>query len=70
MNNFTLGELSVAVAGVIGALVMCVRQVQQSKCTEVRCCCVECTQSRSPIVDPDNPEQHKTLILIEHAVSL
>ena len=42
MESFTLGELSVAVAGVLGALVMCVRQVQQSKCTEVRCCCVKC----------------------------
>ena len=39
-------------AGVMGALVMCVRQVQKSRCTSVQCCCVKCDRAPPP-PEPD-----------------
>lgn len=50
MDPFTLGELSVAVVGVMGAAVVCVRQIQKSRCRTINLCfgCMKCEREVPP----------------------
>lgn len=44
MDPFTLGELSVAVAAVMGAVTLAIRQCQRSRCATINVCfgCLRC----------------------------
>ena len=51
MVPFTITELSVAIAGVLGAVVVIIRQVQASRCVECACCGVAKCKRQLPVVD-------------------
>ena len=51
MVPFTITELSVAIAGVLGAVVVIIRQVQASRCVECTCCGVAKCKRQLPVVD-------------------
>lgn len=59
MDPFTLGELSVAVAAVMGAVTMGIRQCQKSRCAKINICfgCLQCDREVPPEED-ENAEKN------------
>ena len=51
MTPYTITELSVAIVGVLGAVVVIIRQVQASRCVECACCGMAKCKRELPVVD-------------------
>ena len=45
IDNVTMIELSLFISSIIGALVLFLKQMQQSKCNKIKCLCFECERS-------------------------
>tara|TARA_Y100000114_G_C11758092_1_gene328011 strand:- start:1175 stop:1393 length:219 start_codon:yes stop_codon:yes gene_type:complete len=52
IENITMVELSLLITSIIGALVLFLKQLQQSKCNKIKCLCFEC--ERSPEFKTEN----------------
>lgn len=57
IETITLVELSLFITSIIGALVLCLKQSQSSKCDKVKICwgCIDC--NRDPKFKDDNDEE-------------
>ena len=51
MTPYTITELSVAIVGVLGAVVVIIRQVQASRCVECACCGMAKCRRELPAAD-------------------
>jgi hypothetical protein len=54
IENITMVELSLLITSIIGALVLFLKQLQQSKCNKIKCLCFEC--ERSPEFKTENTD--------------
>jgi hypothetical protein len=54
IENITMVELSLLITSIIGALVLFLKQLQQSKCNKIKCLCFEC--ERSPDFKNENTD--------------
>ena len=45
IDNVTMIELSLFISSIIGALVLFLKQLQQSKCNKIECLCLKCERS-------------------------
>lgn len=57
IENITMVELSLLITSIIGALVLFLKQLQQSKCNKIKCLCFECERSpefKSENIDIEN----------------
>jgi hypothetical protein len=45
IDNVTMIEFSLFISSIIGALVLFLKQLQQSKCNKIKCLCFECERS-------------------------
>jgi len=58
IDNATMIELSLFISSIIGALVLFLKQLQQSKCNKIKCLCFEC--ERSPEFQSEEVEINNT----------
>ena len=54
VETITMVELSLFITSIIGALVLFLKQLQQSKCNKVNCLCFSC--ERTPEFNNSNQE--------------
>lgn len=47
VETITMIELSLFITSIIGALVLLLKQLQQSKCNKVNCLCINCERDSS-----------------------
>jgi basic membrane lipoprotein Med (substrate-binding protein (PBP1-ABC) superfamily) len=47
VETITMIELSLFITSIIGALVLLLKQLQQSKCNKVSCLCINCERDSS-----------------------
>ena len=47
VETITMIELSLFITSIIGALVILLKQLQQSKCNKVNCLCINCERDSS-----------------------
>jgi hypothetical protein len=60
IDNVTMVELSLFITAIIGGVVAIIRQLEQSKCSKVKCLCLEC--DRSPeFKNEENKEEEENL---------
>ena len=61
IETITLVELSLFITSIIGALVLCLKQSQSSKCDKVKICwgCIDC--DRDPKFKDENNDEEKQL---------
>jgi hypothetical protein len=45
IDNVTMVELSLFITAIIGGVVAIIRQLEQSKCSKIKCLCFECDRS-------------------------
>ena len=66
IETITLVELSLFITSIIGALVICLRQSQSSKCDKVKICwgCIDC--NRNPQFKDNNDDE--IFVKISHQV--
>ena len=60
METITLVELSLFITSIIGALVLCLKQSQSSKCDKVKICwgCIDCNRNPN-FKDNDDAESEE-----------
>ena len=56
LTPFGIVELSTATAVIVAAVAGLVRQLEQSRCTTIDCCCVKCTRAVPPAPSTDEEE--------------
>lgn len=63
METITLVELSLFITSIIGALVLCLKQSQSSKCDKVKICwgCVDCNRNPNFMENENNNEEEDKL---------
>ncbi len=54
VETITMVELSLFITSIIGALVLLLKQLQQSKCNKVNCLCINCERDSSFNNNNDN----------------
>lgn len=52
VETITMIELSLFITSIIGALVLLLKQLQQSKCNKINCLCISC--ERTPEFNDNN----------------
>jgi hypothetical protein len=59
IDNVTMVELSLFITAIIGGVVAIIRQLEQSKCSKVKCLCLEC--DRSPEFKAEEKEEDQNI---------
>ena len=57
LTPFGIVELSTATAVIVAAVAGLVRQLEQSRCTTIDCCCVKCTRAVPPPPATDSAQE-------------
>jgi hypothetical protein len=57
LTPFGIVELSTATAVIVAAVAGLARQLEQSRCTTIDCCCVKCTRAVPPPPATDSAQE-------------
>lgn len=64
LNSFSLEQLGIFICSVIGALGVCIKTIQHSKCKTVKCCgCFEIRRDTEINIDVDDSDTNELTVV-------